>query len=119
MKSLLLSFLLASLSSVIFSASAFADQGFLAKTRIVLGGSEVGSPALRLTPGVASLASVEGSYDLSLIATDAGNDQVLIDIKLTTDGETQSPMMQVKYGEEASFETGGTFFSVIVVKEKA
>ena len=119
MKSLLLSFLLITLSSVIFSSSAFADQGFLANTRIVLNDLEVGAPTLLLTPGIASSASVEDSYELSLSATDAGDNQVLIDIRLHINGQTQSPKMRVNYGEEASFETDGVFFSVIVVKEKA
>jgi len=76
----------------------------------------LGSPTLVLESGIASGASVEGSYALSITASSAGEGRAFLKTDLNVGSESHSPSMLVDLGKESKVTIGNTTLIVVVKK---
>ena len=102
--------------SLLISSSVFAESRYVVKAEILDQAKLLGSPTLVLESGVASGASVEGSYSLSISASPAGNGRAFLKTELEVGTEAHSPSMMVDLGKESKVTIGNTTLIVVVKK---
>jgi len=107
------------LISLLVSSSVFAEPHYVVKAEILNQTELLGSPTLVVESGIASAASADGSYSLSIIASPSGEGHAFLKTELEVDGELHSPSMMVDLGKESKITIGNTTLIVIVKKFNA
>lgn len=101
---------------LMISSSAFAEPRYVVKADVLDEAKLLGSPTLVLESGIATSASVDGSYRLSIVVSPAAGGRAFLETVLEVGNETHSPSMMVDFGKESRITIGSSTLIVLVSK---